>query len=312
VLREKAPADRVEALKALSAFGPKAKSASAALLDVVLYDKSEEVRQAAAECLERIGLDDEIAIPKFAHALNDLNPGTAQAAAGLLKGISERPKRIKLSSAAKAKVIPALFKALKSARDSAGPTLDKIDVGPADKRLVPALIDVLNKDGDDYVRSTAVCILGKMGPEAREAIPVLVGILEKAPWQSSKLHEATVGTLGKMGPVAKGAVRAMTTALVQALKTRDRKYRDMVIAALAQVEPEAKAAPALIEALKDKDKTTRLQAIEALAIIGPEAERAVSALAKTLDDKDEAIRHAAVKALGQLGSEAEAAVPALT
>ena len=62
----------------------------------------------------------------------------------------------------------------KEVRQTAAGALGKI--GPEAKAAVPDLSKAL-KDEDKYVRQTAVRALGDIGPEARDAVPALIEAL---------------------------------------------------------------------------------------------------------------------------------------
>ncbi len=82
--------------------------------------------------------------------------------------------------------------------------------GPA----VPALRDLLN-DPDDSVRGCAAQILGKIGPEARAAVPSLIRAIHRsdpAPKPNGLVREV-VESLGEIGPAAKAAIPALNDLL---------------------------------------------------------------------------------------------------
>ena len=82
----------------------------------------------------------------------------------------------------------------------------------------------------------------------------------------------------KIGPEAKEAVPV----LIDALKDENIYVRRRAALVLVKIGPEAKAAvPALIDALKDKDKDVRSNAAEALGEINtPEARKALEEFKK--------------------------------
>jgi hypothetical protein len=79
--------------------------------------------------------------------------------------------------------------------------------------------------------------------------------------------------MGKIGPDAKAAIPA----LIAALKDNDKEVRRAATYALSNIGPEAKAAvPALTKALKDKDGNVRVYAAKALEKINiPETRKAL-------------------------------------
>jgi vesicle coat complex subunit len=91
-----------------------------------------------------------------------------------------------------------------------------------------------------------------------------------------------VDTLGKIGPDAKAAVPA----IIKALKDDNALVRGGATEALAEIAPYNRdVVLALIEALKDKEPQVRGAAAKALSRIGPPAKDAVPALVKSLGDK---------------------------
>jgi vesicle coat complex subunit len=91
-----------------------------------------------------------------------------------------------------------------------------------------------------------------------------------------------VDTLGKIGPDAKAAVPA----IIRALKDDHALVRSGATEALAEIDPGNRdVVLALIEALEDKEPQVRGAAAEALSMIGPPAKNAVPALVKSLGDK---------------------------
>jgi len=66
------------------------------------------------------------------------------------------------------------------------------------------------KSDDSYVRFCAADALGRMGPEAEAAVPVLASALKD---QDTGVRAAAAEALGKMGPAAKDAAPALTEAL---------------------------------------------------------------------------------------------------
>jgi len=117
-------------------------------------------------------------------------------------------------------------------------------------------------------------------------------------------------TLGKMGPNAKAAVPGLADAVVD----RDLNVRYFAAEALKAVGPGAKAAvPALIKALNTFPggspalegpqryyADTRSVAAEALGAIGPGAREAVPALKKALNDPDPNVSAVAAEALKRI------------
>jgi HEAT repeat protein len=113
--------------------------------------------------------------------------------------------------------------------------------------------------------------LGREGPTAAYAVPVLINLIRKEHFQAGKAAEA----LGKIGAVTEDVI------------------------------------PSLIEALGNDDQCLRANAAEALGRIGPMAEEAGSALVRLLEDKDGSVRVAAAYALVDIGVHEKASVPVI-
>ena len=116
-------------------------------------------------------------------------------------------------------------------------------------------------------------------------------------------------SIGKIGYEAKVAVPA----LIAVLKDEDYGVRYSAARALGEVGPGAAVAvPALLEALRDENDVVREKAAQSLGKIGVITRDIVSSLITILlDDKYSAARAAAAKSLGEFDSEAIAAVPSL-
>jgi HEAT repeat protein len=95
------------------------------------------------------------------------------------------------------------------------------------------------------------------------AAPVLIKILkdEKSP---EPVRYGAVEVLGKIGPAAKGAVPV----LIESLKNQNHVLRNKAVIALGKIGEEAgDAIPALKDALKDDDESIRTSAKWALSVI---------------------------------------------
>jgi HEAT repeat protein len=115
-----------------------------------------------------------------------------------------------------------------------------------------------------------------------------------------------VDALGRIGRDAKDAVPAV----ILALRDQDAVVRRTAADVLGKIEPGAEdAAPALIAALNDQDVSVRRTAADVLARIGSGAKDAAPALIAALNDQDEWVRRIAAGALGEIGTEANDEAP---
>jgi HEAT repeat protein len=108
----------------------------------------------------------------------------------------------------------------------------------------------------EETRFQACRLLGQLGPDAKEAVPALLGLLgeTRAEYRIKEVLE----TLGTIGPGAKELVPLLARAI---------PYR-VAVMCLGGIGPDAKgASPALKKALNDPDPSVRLAAAYALARI---------------------------------------------
>jgi HEAT repeat protein len=217
-------------------------------------------------------------------------------------------------------------------------------------KVVGELVDVLRDYSGRrsvWVRYQAAETLGKMGPDAAEAVPALARFLDDSRDRDAEvLDEAVVKTLGKIGRAARPAIPALVRisrrnfdleraaaeaidrilltpvgeqqdvpTLLKDLRDRDASVRLRAAKALGTLGPAGKPGiPLLTEALNDPDADVRRQALQALKAIDPTAkpgEPEINVFIRDLQDPDPAVRLRAAKALGRIGPDAAPALPAL-
>ena len=161
---------RRAALDTLETLGPDAAPATAALV-AALADRDKFVRWASARILGRLGPgEEEAVVPALALLLTDPDLDVRLAAIAAFE---------RMGPAAKA-AAPDLRRTLGSTdaelRVAAIRALACIG-GAEASAAVPELIDAIG-DADVRVRQTAAQVLGKLGPDARDAAPALCRALE--------------------------------------------------------------------------------------------------------------------------------------
>jgi hypothetical protein len=159
----------------LGEMGPKAKDAIPALVAALqkMPMPGDSLPDNAALALGKIGPD---AVPTLIDMLKDMKAEKAwQYAATALKGMGPGAKE----------AVPVLVDVAKGSKDPLAPLLavDALGaIGPAAKGAVPTLVDLLrrNKLPPPNGRTHIVVTLGKIGPEAHEAVKALQEVREKA------------------------------------------------------------------------------------------------------------------------------------
>jgi HEAT repeat protein len=206
------------------------------------------------------------------------------------------------------------------ARDPERPDAAKISVKPA----IEALIASLGKEKSARVRAAVAAAVGRIGPDAKDAVPALGGALEDA---SPDVRTAAAEALFRMGEHARDALDPLRKA-VEAGK--DRKLWRTRLAAVSVIGRLGRTAglpavPELIAALNepaaaDLSPTERRlladvkrQLIETLGTLGDVAAAGVLTrkLTEAIDAKDGSTARIALNALTKLAGDKKALVPAL-
>ncbi len=99
-------------------------------------------------------------------------------------------------------------------------------MGPAAKAAVPSLTRMLSRDTADIGPSAYA--LGRIGPTAREALPILVGFLGHENW---RIRAACTDALGRIGVEAEHVIERLT----QVLNDDDHRVRELAGEALKKI-----------------------------------------------------------------------------
>ncbi len=167
------------------------------------------------------------------------------------------------------RVVESLSKALDdkdaSVRQAAIQTLGQIN----NSQATDALFKALNSQYPD-VRSLAAKALGKIGPAAKDAVSVLISLLDDPDSSVRSSAARAYINIMNMPESTKENIELLILLLI------DEEYREEIVNKLIQIG--SPAVPALINALKDKHSVVRSQVIRALGAIGdPKALPALSA-----------------------------------
>jgi HEAT repeat protein len=334
----------------LAKIGPAAKAAVPALVRSLRADQpvlndaeADALRRYAVIALGRIGPDAREAVPALKTLLDrelgskDSFPSVEPVLVKALDSIGEPPVT-KLTEAflrgggcyelarlgPKARgAVPVLRKALNDRRPEVriDAAIALISIDPPAPEAVRVLTVALEAGQEEAY--DAPDALGSLGPAAGSALPVLIGLVEKAG------GGASIEALVRIDPAGKACIPS----LIRALENKDPSVVATAANALGLLGPRAiQAVPALAAVLKRNfdsggDETPFVDAVKALGRIGPGARSAIPALIAAMkppravlagrgfgreEDKIEyGTAAAAARVLGAFGPEARTAVPTL-
>ncbi len=247
-----------------------------------------EIRRNAAEVLRRFSAPSAELLDAFAVALKDparvVRSAAAQGAAVSAKGQAALGQKLleALGVEREGVVRAVLVRAL-------------LETGGCSPTDGPLLIGLLATDPEPSVRYGSARLLGRV--RATGAVAALCEALAHDP--EALVRGFAAEALGKIGPEARAAVPA----LLAMVKHRDTvNHRSMAVTALAAIDvpPRAEVSAALSAALSDAEEETQAAAARAVAALGlavppapPPVDPATATL-RALDDADPQARGAAV------------------
>ena len=170
----------------------------------------------------------------------------------------------------------------------------------SDSAIPQVIIEALS-DADKSVGYYAASALGRIGPEARDAVFLLIRMLDD---EREDSREVAVTALGRIGQPAHKVSDIMNMTLVPEWESMCEDPVEFEVTVVGK-----NVAPYLIAMLTEENPNLRLAAAGALGNIA--APIAVPALIDTLYDEEDFVRGAAAWALGEIGRPAQAAVPDL-
>jgi HEAT repeat protein len=254
--------ERLALLQATAAVGPPAKDAIPTLAKL-LGEKETAIRVAAAETLGKVGAGNESAIKSLTapladqkntpfamqsallRALASMGPA-GKSATGDVKAYAEAANdpaaKIWAAGALMAfgvevdanskLVLAALKEKAPTGKSARGAAVDAAEfLGAKGKSAVPDLLEILQDKGQpSTTRERAARTLGKLGPQAKDAIKPLTDCLKE---KDKGLQRAAADGLGSMGPDAVVAVPKLRELLKSDIA-------DAAQAALDKIEPEKK------------------------------------------------------------------------
>ncbi len=331
-VKRDAPEVRIEALLALASIGEAARPAVDTIVSVLENDPFNGVKYAAAYALGRLG--DPKAVPALEKAARSDDPILKLTAlwslvqlkpddrALMQQAVEAFAEALQSNDAQLRSIAATAFAETEIPADIAEAPLLKSLVDKLDQETINRVIDAFVKRGkavvprviralDDPKRLPyAVQILNRIGPDAAEAVPKLIELLDTV--EDADIRRDIIVALGSIGPASAPALPK----LLKLLKTADIETKYALTYAIGQLGPKAEAAnPQLLELVESKDRFLRVSALWALLKINPGHEEiakfSVPYLISALSDSRPGVRAEMARMLGQLGDVAKSAIPAL-
>jgi len=154
-------------------------------------------------------------------------------------------------------------------------------------------------------RDTVLFILGRIGPNARPAVPALLKLLQDC---NSGLRQSAVATLGLIGPDARAAVPA----LARLFQESDEVTRLSIVSSLLTIgDPDREAAATLSKLAHELRGKTHVSAAIAVWLVDGQSQPALDMLGAREDIVDWENFCRAADILGAIGPQAKAAIPIL-
>ena len=162
-------------------------------------------------------------------------------------------------------------------------------------QAVPLLLKTANHS-DLTLRVGVIRTLGGMGPDAKEAVPLLRETLLANDYPQYKEAGASAAAAAALAKIGKESL----TALSAGVKSSHADVRRLAVAALAKVGGDA--VPLLVDGLGDTHVDVRRQSAQLLGPMRINDKMVVLGLAYALKDQDEVVRQAAAGGLSILGA----------
>ncbi|MBI3411815.1 MAG: HEAT repeat domain-containing protein [Planctomycetes bacterium] len=159
---------------------------------------------------------------------------------------------------------------------------------------VNMLVNICEDENEPLpVRLQAAKDVGKLGPQAKSAVPALMAMVKGA---NDELRRAGLVSLQAIVPDAKHAPE-----LAKALKSGSLETKRLALDVLIRMGPDGKKAlPEITGVLKSGDRAMKIQAAKSINAMGPAGKEAISALVEALKDAKEAEREVGMQAASAL------------
>lgn len=223
------------------------------------------------------------------------------------------------------RAVPSLTRRLRPGFGES-PTVARIWVRLPEVLRVP----IPNPWGFARRRAQAVEILASLGPEAKDAIPALVSLMESQPNSLPGKNSVIPGGLGKfqiprsdlyqLSPTQTGPIAAAIVSILQDPGARARLIRDLARqrhyrSAVELIEVSEGYEPGVPEilgnALSDPNPAVRRKAMRLLEKLGAQATAAIPQVLSSLQDPDDEVRWLAARTLESGGTNNPAIIAGL-
>jgi HEAT repeat protein len=290
LLDDESPEIRAHAAHALGLIGPDAAEAMRPLARLV-FAPNPLVRREAIKAIRKIHPNSPIALRLLGKAMESDDP---QVRAHALEALTQAGEA----------ALPLLIRALNDEKTDYWASLVIAEIGPKAAAAVPALIKVLKEDDEPEDRREAILALAAIGEASEPAVPTLIDVVKS---KDAVLLGPTLYALGRIGPKAKEAQPVME-ALAKASDTPPAIVAT-VAWAMAKINPGdkdllVKAVGLLAQQLRSDDPKTREYAAHGLVDLkaGPEIVR--PALGKAMENASDEAVDKAISAFVSLGPSA--------
>ena len=204
---------------------------------------------------------------------------------------------IDLDNLAKSNRILELLSKKSKVKEEAVKALKRNEQGHISEQRIKRLISILENTKDDKaVISSVANAIGKIGPKAKAAVPILIKRVSENKYEllnNYKYREVNKEIAFALGRMDVSAVPL----LKEALNNDQARVRAILVEALGSIKNN-QVSPILIRALKDKDYSVRRSSAASLGKIG--GKQALLALVEALDDETYFVRSTASESLDKL------------
>jgi HEAT repeat protein len=275
--------------------------------------KDPGVRIRAIHALEFYGKDAREAVHYILRALNDPSDTSLRVNAAIALGlIGFDAKDLENGVSALARLVGP-YEPQHMLRYQAARALGRL--GPDAKPAIPALVTAIKDRASWEIRGAAAFALGsagwdsRNGPDAR-AIRALVGALHDV---SQDVRMEALFSLIVLGPPAQGTDKAAEErALHELLHDKSGVVQIWARVAIMRLEKvSSQYLQPIVKFLKDPEPRVRVNAARAFAIMGQDAKAGVKDLIYALDDKEPDVLVWVCIALGEMRGAAQEALPKL-